>query len=513
MSNATTPEKNLKLALWGASFFAVAALAIFSETTLSMVSIWARSDTFAHGFLILPISIWLVWIQRDLLFTVSPEPAPWVAVLLFPISLGWLLAWLVDVLVVQQLAMVAMLVVGSWAILGHQLARVLAFPLLFLFFAVPMGEGLIAPMMDFTAYSTVWMIQQTGIPVYKEGLYFTLPSGRWSVVEACSGVRYIIASVTVGALFAYLTYVSLWRRVLFLIISAIVPVFANTVRAFIIVMLGHYSDMKIATGADHLIYGWVFFGLVIFLLFWLGSFFREDIRVAEKTSHDEAGAAVRPYSLAQLAVVTVLVLAVASSGVVVANWMERQAADVQHSDIAPPPATMGWSLQDSAMNFWQPAGLVGGSARSNYVNKNGAVTLVLQYADGSFDLGEVVGSNRFYVWPDSGWVVVDSHTEIISIAGEALQVSAVRVRRGREEFLAWSWYSIGGLHTANDYLGKIYLAALRLGFLQGNVARVLVYTPVDIDAAPSSTLLREFIVSHGANLNMTLAPPNSTTEP
>ncbi len=47
---------------------------------------------------------------------------------------------------------------------------------------------------------------------------------------------------------------------------------ANTLRAYIIVMLGHFSDMKVATGADHLIYGWVFFGLVMFLLFWIGGF-------------------------------------------------------------------------------------------------------------------------------------------------------------------------------------------------------------------------------------------------
>ena len=151
-----------------------------------MVSIWMRSDTFAHGFLILPIALWLVWDRRDRLRLVNSMPAAWIAVLLIPPGFAWLLAWLVDVLVVQQLALVAMLVVGIWAILGHQLARELAFPLFFLFLAVPMGEALVAPMMEFTATSTVWIIHQTGIPVYREGLYFTLPSGNWPVVEACA---------------------------------------------------------------------------------------------------------------------------------------------------------------------------------------------------------------------------------------------------------------------------------------------------------------------------------------
>ena len=119
---------------------------------------------------------------------------------------------------------------GFWAILGHEMGRLLAFPLGFLFFAVPMGEALIPPMMEFTATSTVWMIQQTGIPVFREGLYFTLPSGNWSVVEACSGVRYIIASVTLGVLYAYMTYRSFWRRGLFVLASIIMPIFANSAR-------------------------------------------------------------------------------------------------------------------------------------------------------------------------------------------------------------------------------------------------------------------------------------------
>ena len=69
-----------------------------------------------------------------------------------------------------------------------------------------MGEDLVPPMMDLTAATTVWLVKLTGIPVYREGLYFTLPSGDWSVVEACSGVRYLIASFTLGLLYAHLSY-------------------------------------------------------------------------------------------------------------------------------------------------------------------------------------------------------------------------------------------------------------------------------------------------------------------
>ena len=86
------------------------------------------------------------------------------------------------------------------------------FPLAFMLFAVPVGEFLVPPMMEFTADFTVAAIRLTGIPVFREGLFFTLPTGAWSVVEACSGVRYIIASLTLGCLYAYLSYVSYLKR-------------------------------------------------------------------------------------------------------------------------------------------------------------------------------------------------------------------------------------------------------------------------------------------------------------
>jgi exosortase len=122
---------------------------------------------------------------------------------------------------------------------------------------------------------TVLALQATGIPVYREGNQFTIPSGNWSVVEACSGVRYLLASFMVGTLFGYLTYRSTRRRWIFAAISIAVPIFANWVRAYLIVLLGHLSGNKLAVGADHLIYGWVFFGVVVGLMYAVGTLWAE----------------------------------------------------------------------------------------------------------------------------------------------------------------------------------------------------------------------------------------------
>jgi len=74
----------------------------YFDTANSMVSIWMRSDTFAHGILIVPISGWLIWRKRHVLATLRPRPNFMVLPLLAIAGFGWLLAGLGGVGVAQQ---------------------------------------------------------------------------------------------------------------------------------------------------------------------------------------------------------------------------------------------------------------------------------------------------------------------------------------------------------------------------------------------------------------------------
>ena len=209
-------------------------LFLYSDTGLAMVSIWERSGTFTHAFLVPPITLWLVWRQRSVLAGQIPQPSFGVLLLVAAAAMAWLLGELVAVNSVTQLALVSMLVLAVPAVLGRSVARLLLFPLGFLFFAVPIGEFVMPQLMEWTASYTVIALRLSGIPVYREGLQFVIPSGNWSVVEACSGVRYLIASFMVGTLFAYLNYRSTKRRLIFAAVSIVVPVIANWLRAYMI---------------------------------------------------------------------------------------------------------------------------------------------------------------------------------------------------------------------------------------------------------------------------------------
>ncbi|HAK91939.1 MAG TPA: exosortase A, partial [Massilia timonae] len=347
------------LAPSSAMLIALALLApffLYLGTAGSLVAIWNSSETFAHGYAILPISLWLIW-RRRAVFNAVPA-RPWAPALLLVAMLGagWLLARMGEVQVVMQYAFVSMFPVIALAMLGPRLAGALAFPLLFLLLAVPFGEVFVGPLINLTADFTVWAVQATGIPVLRNGTRFELPTGSWSVVEACSGVRYLISSFTLGCLYAYLTYRSTAKRLLFVAVSIVVPIVANGLRAYMIVMIGHLSGMELATGVDHLIYGWVFFGLVMLLMFWVGSFWRDDDEPAVANASTPAAAATMagnpaPASTVRMAAMCAAVVALTALWPGFARY--NDAANLNPQPVQLSTVAVGWP-QVAPFADWTP---------------------------------------------------------------------------------------------------------------------------------------------------------------
>lgn len=262
-------------ARWPGLLLLSVLLLLFHRTATDMVHIWIRSETFQHAFLVPPITAWLIWRRRAAWMGVPLRPVPWLLLPMAAICFAWLLGELAEVAAASQMAMVMLAVLAVPALYGWALTRELIFPLLFLFFMVPFGEFAVPYLQAWTADITVAALRFTGIPVYREGMQFVIPSGTWSVVEACSGIRYIIACVMVGTLFAYLNYRSIKRRVLFMVAALFVPVLANWIRAYTIVMIGHVTGSPMILGVEHTTYGWFLFGAVVMLMFWLGSYWAE----------------------------------------------------------------------------------------------------------------------------------------------------------------------------------------------------------------------------------------------
>lgn len=476
----------------------IATLLLFLDTASAIVALWLRSDTFTHGFLVPPIVIWLVWRKRRLLASYTPNPSFLGVLLMAGAAFVWLLGDLVAVNAVTQLALVFMLVLLVPAVLGFAVARAILFPLVFLFFAVPFGEFAMPQLMVWTADFTVLALRLTGIPVLREGLQFVIPSGNWSVVEACSGVRYLIASVTVGTLFAYLNYQSVSRRMLFIVVSMLVPIIANWLRAYMIVMLGHYSGNTLATGVDHLIYGWVFFGIVIMLMFMIGA------RWAEPEPSTTAKPDTGLVSLVESAVVETQTTAsagfwrvhgaVALSLIVVlaAPHIVRWSINASFEHVSVPVLTMpavlapAWTLGDPPVaqfkpDFHNPSVAI----NAGYHNQDRRIGLYLgYYRQQDYDRKLVSSSNVLVQFKDPNWAQVAAGTRNVDFAGQTKQLRTAELRgasllgnRPEDRLLVWQIYWINGTWTASNVMAKLYGALYLLLGRGDDAAVVILYTP------------------------------------
>ncbi|MFC5510944.1 exosortase A [Massilia jejuensis] len=486
-----------KIAVIAAAF--VALLVLYWSTAVSMVAVWNSSDTFAHGYVIAPISLWLIWRRREV-FARIPAAPYWPALGMLALCGGaWLLARAGEVQVVMQYAFVAMFPAVALAVLGRRLAGALAFPLLFLLFAVPFGEAFVQPLINFTADFTVAAVRATGIPVLRNGTLFELPTGNWSVVEACSGVRYLISSITLGCLYAYLSYRSIKRRVMFIALSVVVPIIANGLRAYMIVMIGHMSGMELATGVDHLIYGWLFFGLVMFIMFWIGSYWREDEAIpAPAGAASQAAATPSAGSVAGVAIGAVLVAAL---------WPALGAVSDKAAYNPAPVRLDGARLASAPAGApaWSPEFMAPDAAlRGRYTAAGAPVHLnVLYYRNQGPDKRLISSVNRVDKRADN-YRQTGSSGRIETIGGKPLALRETRVKGPDGNYLVWHSTWVDGRFLSNDYLGKLHQAKAKLMMHGDDGAAVMLATPLGEHPDAARATLRTFLEANLAPLQATL---------
>ena len=438
--------------------FAVAVvvlLACYWSTVQSLVGVWGHDGTYQYAFLIFPLSAWLAFDLRHRLRVHSPVPSLWGVAAVIALVCVWYAGRVLDINLAQHFAFVALfpaLVLAFW---GWRALWVLVFPLVYLVvFAVPWGDGLVGPLQDITAHFAVRALEITGTPVLLNGREIVTPSAVWMVADACSGVKFFIACTALGCLYGYLMYQRWWKRVLFVLLAAVVPVIANGLRVYITVLIGDTWGLHYATGTDHMIFGWQFFGTVLVLLLLAGWFFRDRL-VAREPPVAEAekpvGARAGVWVTAVLVLVAGPVLAVG-----LASTARPEAVHLAA------PTLAGWSGPRATMDGWRPAFKgAAGQVQAGYVSiaHGGEVELFHAVYTGKPRRGHslITYGNNLYD-PDKARVLASS-TRYVDLAG-GLVVNARELRLADAEGprLVWYWYCVARHCSASPVLAKLQQA-------------------------------------------------------
>ncbi len=255
-----------RMPLAGLSLSALALVAATASAWSAMARQWWSIDTYNHLLLVPVIIAWLVALKEEELARLAPRPfLPALAGVASGLVL-WRAGEGLGINLVAQAGAVAALQAAAVTMLGLRASLVLALPIAFAGFLVPFGDEIIPPLQTLTARIAIALTRLSGIPADIDGIHIYTPAGLFIVAEACSGVKFLIAAITLGVL-ACATRFSRWRtRAAFMAACVIVPVLANGVRAWATIGVAQYAGARTATGFDHIVYGWVFFAVILALL-------------------------------------------------------------------------------------------------------------------------------------------------------------------------------------------------------------------------------------------------------
>ena len=224
---------------------------------------WWDDPNYSHGFLVPFFSGFLIWQRREQLWALAPRGS-WVGLPVLVAGVGALL--LGDFAGESFLMRSSLIIVLAGLIifhLGGKIFRVLTFPLLFLFFMVPLPATLFYavafPLQNLAARNAAWALELLGVPVLLDGNVIRLSHITLGVTEACSGIRSLISLLAVAVAWAALTMPGIWPMVG--LVASVVPitVLANAGRVVATGLIAQQFGVEYAQGFFHTFSGWLIF--------------------------------------------------------------------------------------------------------------------------------------------------------------------------------------------------------------------------------------------------------------
>ena len=238
---------------------------------------YMSSDSYySHGFIIPFLSAFLVWRKRENLRDVKTECSWWGLLLIIVSALIHITGTILYVFSVSGFSIFFLILGMSLFLFGKNISRVIIFPLVFLIFMFPVPEAFISvlsfPLKMLVAKAGVWIVNNLGIPTFREGFHITIPAGSLLVGNPCSGLRSLISFLALGAVFAYLSSMSNIRKWILFILSIPVALLSNIVRVPILILISHFWGLSDASPDSfwHDASGIFVFVIGLFALFWTG---------------------------------------------------------------------------------------------------------------------------------------------------------------------------------------------------------------------------------------------------
>jgi EpsI family protein len=297
-----------------------------------------------------------------------------------------------------------------------------------------------------------------------------------------------------------------------MLMSLVVPVVANWLRAYMIVMLAHLSGNRIATGVDHVLYGWVFFGIIIFIMFVIGARWSEPDQALVQPTQAARAAAALSYSASPLLVTALLGAIVVALPHAALGVLKRAEGAASEARLELPPRLAGaWTTDGARLVEWLPIFANPSTmAFKAYAGPGGTVGAHVAYYRGQGGDRKLVSSQNVLLgMRDRDWNVLEEGAREIQAGGQSVAVRTAelvgqpRTDGRRSHLVVWRFYWVDGRFIRGDVATKLAGGLARLKGRGDEGAALVLYADEETVAA-SNAALQAFVQANIGELNKLL---------
>lgn len=244
---------------------------VYHHTVVELWHVWTTNDNYSHGPLVPLVTLILLWRLRGALAATPVRPDARGLVLVAAGCLMQVVGVRGDVFALQGYSILVVLFGLVLTACGGPVTRRVAFPLGYLVFMLTfppiLMNQLSFALKEWTVRASTHLAEALGVTLQRVGMTIYLITGEMRIENPCSGLRSLLALLAIGALFAYLQPGSWWRRATLLAAAVPIAMLGNTLRTTLLIVVGHYRDVKFATGAFHDATGYLVYAVALAGLF------------------------------------------------------------------------------------------------------------------------------------------------------------------------------------------------------------------------------------------------------